>query len=338
LIRALRQDGHRLTIASSGPALDFLQVACPDITYVTLPSYGVRYPFKSMFWSMGWQGPRILHTAWRENQQVKALVEEEKIDLLISDGRFGCFHPDLHNIWLAHQLQIQLDHPAMADQLNGAYHAHLRRHFQEIWVPDWEGENRLAGNLSAPVPGIPHRYLGALTRYLPRQEPAAFRYLWLALLSGPEPQRSKLEEALFEEFKKQDQPCLLVRGLSGSDCIQEKEPGLFVADWLHDEDLEMAVTQSRFLVCRSGYSTLLDLSAWRKPALLIPTPGQTEQVYLAHYWQEKSWAFFQEQDELDLVSGEKILRSTPWVRDYPTATPLQLKLPPPGKGAVDELV
>ena len=111
MIRALEAAGHQVTIASSENALAFLRVACPDTPYHALPSYGVRYPFKSMFWSMGWQGPRILHTAWRENQQVREIIEAQGIDLLISDGRFGCFHPDLHNIWLAHQLQIQLDRP-----------------------------------------------------------------------------------------------------------------------------------------------------------------------------------------------------------------------------------
>ena len=322
MIRALEAAGHQVTIASSENALAFLRVACPDTPYHALPSYGVRYPFKSMFWSMGWQGPRILHTAWRENQQVREIIEAQGIDLLISDGRFGCFHPDLHNIWLAHQLQIQLDRPAMADQLNGAYHAHLRRHFQEIWVPDWEGEHSLAGNLSAPVPGIPHRYLGALTRYLPRKTETAPNYHWLALLSGPEPQRSYFEEALLRELKKQHQPSLLVRGVSGSTCIEEVQEGLFVVDWLHDEELDDVVAQSRYLVCRSGYSTLLDLSAWRKPALFIPTPGQTEQIYLAHYWQEKSWAFQQEQEALDLCAGERVLMETPWALDYPEAEAL----------------
>lgn len=51
----------------------------------------------------------------------------------------------------------------------------------------------------------------------------------------------------------------------------------------------MAIERSAFIISRSGYTTIMDLVKLGHPALLIPTPGQTEQEYLAKHLLEKKF-------------------------------------------------
>jgi UDP-N-acetylglucosamine:LPS N-acetylglucosamine transferase len=57
------------------------------------------------------------------------------------------------------------------------------------------------------------------------------------------------------------------------------------------------------VICRSGYSTMMDLRAMGKPAILIPTPGQTEQIYLAQRAESQGWVAVLQQDEVPRILG-----------------------------------
>jgi len=60
------------------------------------------------------------------------------------------------------------------------------------------------------------------------------------------------------------------------------------------------VAQSKVIVARAGYSTLMDLADWKKPCVLIPTPGQPEQEYLGEYIELNNWALVSSQKELSI--------------------------------------
>jgi UDP-N-acetylglucosamine:LPS N-acetylglucosamine transferase len=47
------------------------------------------------------------------------------------------------------------------------------------------------------------------------------------------------------------------------------------------DELEIAIQESKYIICRSGYSSIMDLAFLGAKAFLIPTPGQFEQEYLA---------------------------------------------------------
>ena len=53
-------------------------------------------------------------------------------------------------------------------------------------------------------------------------------------------------------------------------------------------DLNKLICESAFVICRSGYSTIMELMASEKNASLVPTPGQAEQEYLAKYLSGKN--------------------------------------------------
>jgi hypothetical protein len=107
------------------------------------------------------------------------------------------------------------------------------------------------------------------------------KYFATAIISGPEPQRSLLQQKLTEVFLSWNKPCAILTGtpeLVG----HTQNNWVDVFPHLMDHDFVQLIQQSQHIICRSGYSTIMDLHALKKSALLIPTPGQTEQEYLAH--------------------------------------------------------
>jgi len=83
-------------------------------------------------------------------------------------------------------------------------------------------------------------------------------------------------------MEQDDTPSLLVAGRPGADVNIEGN----VTVWPDPSAAELAeaLKGAETVVCRSGYSSLLDLAALGQRAVLIPTPGQPEQVYLAKHW------------------------------------------------------
>lgn len=302
LIEQWQKEGHQVTIASADKALAFLKASVSGVAYLELPAYAVRYPTPSMVVNMAWQSPRLWKVVRQEQGLVQAYAVAKQVTQIVSDGRFGCYCPGLRNIWLAHQLHIQHPFGLLSRGMNSVYHAYIRRCFHEVWVPDWEGADGLAGALSEPIAGLPHRYLGPLSRFAekaPKTE-SSTQYHWLALLSGPEPQRTRLEEEITELLLTQNKPALIIRGVPGETVIHKISTQVSTVDWLLGAELQQQIDRSKQLICRSGYSTLMDAYYWQKPLLLIPTPGQTEQEYLAQYWAQKTWAKQQQQGEIDL--------------------------------------
>jgi len=307
LVKTWQTEGKRVTVASAGSALMLLKASLEGVDFIELPPYAVRYPTRSMIWNMGIQSPRLWGVMRKEQRIINDYARREKVDLIVSDGRFGCWSETVKSVWLAHQLQIQHRQPWLAWVMNSGYHTFVRQHFAEVWVPDLEGEESLAGDLARPIAGLPHRYLGPLSRFADHKLETTEKipYQWLALLSGPEPQRSYLEEELITCLKALDVPALLVRGVPGSTQPTPITANLSIVDWLLGDQLAATIAQAEQLVCRSGYSTLLDAYHWNKPLLLVPTPGQTEQEYLAKYWASRGWAAWQEQGEVRLVGASK---------------------------------
>jgi hypothetical protein len=110
--------------------------------------------------------------------------------------------------------------------------------------------------------------------------------LALAILSGAEPQRTMLEEELLTSL--QDDPhesVILVQGKIEAEPKITKVGKVTVYNYMNTEELKEYMLKADEIICRSGYSSIMDLYALGKlkNATLIPTPGQSEQEYLAEY-------------------------------------------------------
>ena len=318
VIRELQKQGAEVVLASDGRALALLRREFPELTAVVLPGYDIRYPRANMVWNMALQLPRILWAAGQERWAIRQLVIRHKINGIISDNRYGCHNRAVRSIFITHQLNITVaksgcptpGHPPASSLFLEKIANHLNRRylrcFDECWIPDVEGEPNLSGELGHGVKsekGRNLKYLGALSRLRRYEMPR--KYDAIAVLSGPEPQRSYLEKEITGQAKMLPQHFLIVQGKTSVAQRQFIEKNIEVVSHLSSEELNDALLASGVFIGRSGYSSIMDLAKTGLPAILIPTPGQTEQEYLAARFSRQGVFCVQEQGHLDLAEGLK---------------------------------
>lgn len=323
VVRALQGQGFSVMLASSGRAGLLLQHECPGLKYLECPAYKVRYPSRNMYRNMLLQLPHIFLTMIREHLWLRRIAREYRINGIVSDSRFGCFHPSLASVLITHQLRLVLQPNWVSRVVNWGYR-HILHRFDEIWVPDTP--NGLSGFLSYPSPFSSTRYIGCLSRLHPQLNAKEPEYELLVLLSGPEPQRSKLEELVVKQLKSLPHlRSLVVQGITDQteDSVIKGTESKMVS-FLAGEDLLKAIHSARIVLCRSGYSSLMDLARLGKKAILVPTPGQPEQEYLGQRCREMDWAKVVEQENLNLSTA---LSAAEKVNGFPSQLEFFQKLP-----------
>lgn len=303
LVEELIAAGHEVSLAADGATARLLQQEFPQLTLHRLPGYGIHYKGNRLSAAILQQLPGIFRSIRNERKWLKKLLQQEQLDVVISDNRPGLYNRNIRSIYITHQLLIKSGKANWVDGLLQHVHAFFMKRFDEVWVPDLQGEKNLAGDLSHPKhPLLRPKYLGLISRLQPS---AAVEKKWqlMVLLSGPEPQRTLLEEKMLAQLQLFKGRVLLVRGLPGETKPIHTGTHIQVKSHLPASQLAEAVQQSDLIVCRSGYTTLMDLVKLKAKALLIPTPGQPEQEYLAAYMQQQGFFPFVKQEELDLLKA-----------------------------------
>lgn len=303
LIRMLLHWGHEVFIAGSGPSLLLLKLEFPSLPFFELPGYNPSYPASgSMPLSMLKQLPHFVSVIRLERQQVSQLVKEHHIDIVFSDNRYGAWSKDSLNVFITHQSNILMPRrfgwlAPMIRRINKK----LAKPYDYCVVPDQEGKS-LAGDLLSFGDGSYHsnmRYTGFLSRFSSVGEEGKI-YDVVAMCSGPEPQRSILENLFRTSLAESKLSFLLVRGvLTGTEEVRPLSGG-FVCDYLTSGPLERILRAAGLVLCRSGYSTVMDLTVLKKKAVFVPTPGQTEQEYLASKLKAEGVAYYIPQEQFDL--------------------------------------
>ena len=305
IIRELLATHHRVIIGSDGAALQLLQKEFPELTSVVLPAYNIHYQKKGGDFkkTILRQSPLILKAIYKEHKLLQQLIEKHNITGVISDNRLGLYTRKVPTVFITHQLQVL---SGMTTGLTTWMHHKFIKRFDECWIPDVDGRFNLSGQLGHPKQlGFPVKYIGALSRF--KKEKLPFKYRVLVLLSGPEPQRSVLEDILQKALKKYNGPVLFVRGVLTEDEEEYLQKGnLNIVNYLTSEVLEKAINSCEFVISRSGYTSILDLAALEKKAFFIPTPGQMEQEYLAERLHKKGIAPYATQDTFTLKNLTKI--------------------------------
>ena len=281
IIHTLLQHNVDVVLAASGVTKILLQKEFPQLAIFNIPSYKIKYSAKKNFflWSIFRQLPHILRTIREEHLWLKDFVERENINGVIADNRPGLYCKGISSVYITHQLQIQT-HSQLLGFVRRLHYRFINK-FDYCWVPDVAGENNMAGHLSHPVhlPIIPVQYIGLLSRF--QKKKLERKYDLLLLLSGPEPQRTMLENLLLASIDK-DSNFILVRGLPNGR-VPTSLPAEIYFDHLESNELSELIQQCEMVIARAGYSTIMDLLTLQQKALLIPTPGQTEQKYLGQY-------------------------------------------------------
>lgn len=279
IIQRLEKKGFEPVIASDGEALLLLKKEFQHLKSFELPSYNITYTTKGSLlkWKLFLHSPSIHKNIKKEKKVTKKLVEQENLSGIISDSRFGVRYEHLPNVFITHQLNVLSGKTTF---LSSRLHQNYISKFDECWVPDAPGKPNLSGflgHLKHPSDSI--KYMGILSRFEKKEMSPEYDYM--VLLSGPEPQRTLLENKLLEEFQDTDKRVLFVRGVLTETAFQNTNPNIELHNYLYGEALENAINKSKLIISRSGYTTLMDLAKLEKKAFFIPTPGQFEQEYLA---------------------------------------------------------
>jgi UDP-N-acetylglucosamine transferase subunit ALG13 len=345
IIKELLNQKCEVIIAAIGAQKAILQGEFPSLTFVELPGYDIIYDKNRALTMLRLIKaiPKILIRIKRERAWLGQFMTRMKPDLVISDNRYGLALPGVFCVFVTHQLRIRTSFGRLADALLQRMNYRLIGHFSRCWVPDTEAGEGLAGALSHParMPGITTKYIGWLSRFgkISQQVEQVSRDPkgvdtadtdrqvdapdLLILLSGPEPQRTLLEARIITQAgsgmpgRSYGHLCriVLVRGLPvGGPALPHIPPGLTAYDHLPAAELESLMRKARLIVARSGYSTVMDLARLGKRALLIPTPGQSEQEYLGPFLAARGRAFCVKQSAFSLrealsLAGEGFTRA-----------------------------
>ena len=299
IIRLLIKRGCQVSIASSGNAKSLLQREFPDLKFYDLPTYGAVYskyvPFMIYIFL---QVPKFLVAIAKEREVVNRIVKANAVDLIISDNRYGCRVPGIRSVFICHQLNLIMPLGfGWVSPLVNYFNRRWISKYEECWIPD-DHKISLSGKLS--YPGLPNaKYIGLLSRFS-KTNNNHLVYNLAIILSGPEPQRKIFEDLILSQLKGTEFKSIIVRGvLNGLDERKINGNVTFV-NHLPGHQLQQVIEESEFVVCRSGYSSIMDLAALGKKAVLVPTPGQTEQEYLGELLMKKKIALCQKQNNFDL--------------------------------------
>jgi uncharacterized protein (TIGR00661 family) len=310
IIKHLLENNCSVIIGTEGAPKKLLELEFPQVQFLPLQGYRMNYskskrllPLKILC-----QLPKIWNSVRKERKWLQKIAKEHSLDAVISDNRYGLQHPSVPSIFVTHQLQIK-GHNKWLETFLLKLNYHYINSYNTCWVPDFEGKKNLAGALSHPrkLPLVPVKYLGTLSRFEPRE--SANRYDVLVVISGPEPQRTLFESIVLKHLENSSERVLIVRGLPGA----ADKPGNFnqvqIQNHLNAADMEQAFNESDFIISRAGYTTLMDVVKLKKKAILIPTPGQTEQEYLGRHLQEQSICLAFDQNKFNLHEALSKARS-----------------------------
>jgi len=288
LAREIKKRGHNIIIAAP-PALHkiFDSSVYDELTGIWSPR--LSYPrFLPLYLGVLLQLPLLLVSFLYDSYMSRILIRRYNIDILISDNRFGMRGRRVHSIFITHQPRVIVPPPfAFAGNAVSAIHRWVASGYDECWIPDLPGPENISGRLAHECKLPPATsYIGILSRFAPdlndTQPCDGTRPFTLALLSGPEPQRSILEKVIISLKDRLPGELVIVAGTPG----QKKDVpagGISRHDWLDGPSLRRLMCDACLIICRSGYSTIMDLFALGRTACLVPTPGQPEQEYLAGY-------------------------------------------------------
>ena len=298
IIRALIREGFEPVLAGDGESLQLLRKEFPSLESHELPAYRIRYP-KTGRWlqvKLAATLPRILRVSAEEHRRVESMVSSLGLSGIISDNRFGAWSNRVPSVYVTHQLRVR---SGPATPIATRLHQIVISRFNACWVPDLEGRDSLAGELSdAGRNNAGIHYLGPQSRF--RSGSGTKDIGITALLSGPEPQRGLLENSLLKELQRFEGEAFLIRGVVGKERKEARTGNLTLVNFLLQEELEELLNRSELVVARSGYSTIMDLWALGAKPFFIPTPGQPEQEYLAERMREKGVAAYCRQKDLSL--------------------------------------
>lgn len=304
IIRALQENNYIPILASDGVALELLRKEFPYLQTLELPSYQIEYPKngKNFKWKLLQNCPKIMEAILEERKTIKKWIKKHSIDGIISDNRLGVFSPKVPSVFVTHQLNVLT---GSTTWITSKLHQHIIKKHTECWVPDFEKSPNLSGKLGhIKKADFKIKHIGPLSRIQKKEIPK--QYDLMIVLSGPEPQRGLLEEKLKKEILRFDGKIIFIKGIIEKDQKKEEIENVTYYNFMNSRQLEQTFNESETVLCRSGYTTIMDLAKLEKKAFFIPTPGQYEQEYLAEKLKKDGVAPYAKQQDFKMENLKEI--------------------------------
>ncbi len=304
VINALIENGFNPILASDGGALNLLKKEFPNLTALELPSYNIEYAKngKNFKWKIIKNSPKTINAIFAEKRLIKKWISEYNISGIISDNRLGAYNKKIPSVFITHQIRVLTGNTSW---LSTAIHKNVIKKFSQCWVPDFEFEPSLTGKLGhLDDSNLKVNHIGPLSRLEKKELPS--KYDLMIILSGPEPQRTMIEEILINETQKFNGNILFVKGKieATQEVVQLKNVTFY--NYMNSADIEIAFNESDLILCRSGYTTIMDLAKLNKKAFFIPTPGQYEQEYLAKKLKKELLYDYCEQNDFKIEKLDQV--------------------------------
>lgn len=323
IIKILLAHDHDVTIAAWGNALVALKQEFPQCRFIQFEDYSSPYSAGRLFLPKFFLYlPVLLKAVSQERRNLARILTKDHYDLIISDNRIGAYSSSVPSLFITHQLHYHMPFALWPVELFALrINTYLHQKYDRIIVPDNPpGHMSLAGKLARPGSAETRSrafFSGILSSIQKRDGVKDLDYL--VLISGPEPQRTKLEEILLPSIHELDGKSVV---LLGSPQRKSEMPGsdaCTVRTYVSNEEKVQLMNRAKFVICRSGYTTMMELAELqKKKGLFIPTPGQTEQEYLSWYYQKQGWFHSQSQYRLNFAEDIAVARGYTGFPDMPT--------------------
>lgn len=301
--------GHQVVFAGNTLQQNYIKSVFKEVECINLEGYDVEYTRSKigLIPKIIAQIPRFRKCIKREHQWLQGIIKNHKIDAVISDNRYGLYTNQIPCVLMTHQLQIRSGLSVHLDKILLKLHYRFIEKFDSCWIVDVAEDNGLSGTLAHPslLPTIKTEYIGLLSQCSGANAPKETegKEIVLILLSGVEPQRSILSSILWKKAIKSDQHIIYVEGSEAAIKPAIIPEHISYHKRLSEKELVTAIDAAAYVICRSGYSTLMDLLAMGKKAILIPTPGQTEQEYLGTLMHQKKIFMMAKQHKFDIQTS-----------------------------------
>lgn len=304
--KKLQEAGNNVFVGAGEKHLALFRSELSNIKLLDFPGFRPSYS-KALpqYLAMLLRTPLLLYHIIREHHRVKRIIDDYEIDVIISDNRFGLWNRKVISVYVTHILRIPL--PLLFRPLERAgvlLHAAVIKQYDHCFIPDLPGETNLSGRLShnLKIP-LNARYIGILSRFIDTEESPepvpSFQYDSI-ILSGPEPQRSILKSKVEKALGQTGTSAIFLEGKPEEKSNVRRQGKFIYYPHVRTAMMKKIMKNSRRIISRSGYTTIMDLVATGCTGLLIPTPGQTEQEYLADYLSEKGLFSTEKQNDLQL--------------------------------------
>ncbi|MEO9571771.1 MAG: glycosyltransferase [Polaribacter sp.] len=284
IINALLDNNFTPIIASDGNAFNFLRIEFPNLEYIKLPAYNISY-HRNLQLGLFLQFPKILKAVKEEKKLINSFIKKNKeIVGVISDNRFGVSSSLVPSVYITHQINVL---SGLTTFLTTFFHQKIIKNFDECWIPDTK-HSEFSGKLSISKTKITAKFIGVLSRFKKEIFPENIDVL--VIISGVEPNRTFLQEKLITAFKNDVRKIVFVLGKVEDEQKEWKSENIIFYNYLLSHELQKIINSSKIVVCRSGYSSIMDLAVLNKKAFFIPTKDQPEQEYLAKFLKESNIA------------------------------------------------